>query len=111
MEEEEIEVLICHLGMDYFFIRVIKQPICPLTMMIILVLWNRKFHYHKEQSLESAMGKHKFEVVLSFGTNKMKSKTKDRCGDPTWDVRSYSFFDVYVHHNVGNQERRTCLDD
>ncbi len=104
-------MLIRRLGMDYFFIGVIKQPICPPTMMTILVLWNKKFHYYKEQRLESAMGKHKFEVVLSSGTKKMKSKTKDRCGDPAWDVRSYSFFGMYVHHNVGSQERRTCLDD
>jgi hypothetical protein len=57
------------------------------------------------------MGKHELEVVLSSGTKKMKSKTKDKCGDPAWDVRSYSFFGVYVHHNVANQERGTCLDD
>jgi hypothetical protein len=64
-EEEEIEMLIFHLGLDYFFIGVIEQPICPPTVMTILVLWNKEFHYYKEQCLELAMGKHELEVALS----------------------------------------------
>jgi hypothetical protein len=33
-----------------------------------------------------------------------------RHGDPAYDARANSFPSVHVHHNVGNQERRTCLD-
>jgi hypothetical protein len=50
-EEEEIEMLICHLGLDYFFIGVIEQPICPPTVMTILVLWNKEFHYYNERAV------------------------------------------------------------
>jgi hypothetical protein len=45
-------------------------------VMIIFVLWNRKFNYYNEQCL-SQQGKHKLEVVLFFGAKRMKSKTKD----------------------------------
>jgi hypothetical protein len=38
------------------------------------------------------MGKHKLEIVSSFGAKRMKSKTKNRCGDLAEDVRSDSFF-------------------
>jgi hypothetical protein len=46
-------------------------------MTIILVSWNREFNYYKDRHLDITMGKHKLEVTSSFGTNRMKSKTKD----------------------------------
>jgi hypothetical protein len=76
-EEVGIEELICHLGHDFFLIGVIKQPICPPIVTTILVLWNKKFNYYKEQRLELAMGKHKLKVASSFGVKKMKSKMKN----------------------------------
>jgi hypothetical protein len=75
--EVGIEKSIHHLGLNYFLIGVIKQPICPPTMMTILMLWNIKFNYYKEQHLESTMGKYKFEVASFSITKRMKSKTND----------------------------------
>jgi hypothetical protein len=46
-------------------------------MTMILMLWNKEFHYYKEQCLEIAMGKNKFEVASSSKAKRMKSKTKD----------------------------------
>ncbi len=45
--------------------------------MTILVLWNKEFNYYKYQRLDITMGKHKLKVMSSFGTKRMKSKTKD----------------------------------
>jgi hypothetical protein len=76
-KEVRIEKSICHLNFDYFFIGVIKQPVFPPNMMTILVLWNRKFNYYKEQCLKLVMGKHKFKIASSSKVKRMKSKTKD----------------------------------
>jgi hypothetical protein len=76
-EEVGIEESIHHLGLNYFFVGVIKQPIRPPTVRTILVLWNREFNYYKEQPLESVMVKHKLEVGSSFRAKRMKSKMKD----------------------------------
>ncbi len=48
VEEVEIEESIRHLGLDYFFIGVIKQQVCPPTVTMILMLWNMEFNYYKE---------------------------------------------------------------
>lgn len=56
-----IEQSICHLGLHYFFVGIIKQLLHVPIRSIILVLWNMKFNYYKEQSLELAMVKHKLE--------------------------------------------------
>jgi len=45
--------------------------------MIILVLWNKKFNYYKDQPLDIATEKDKLKVMLFSGTKMMKSKTKD----------------------------------
>jgi hypothetical protein len=59
------------------------------------------------------MVKHKLKARLSFGTKRMKFKTKDiaRCRDSTHAIGSNSFPNVHVYHNVGSQEGGTCLDD
>jgi hypothetical protein len=46
-------------------------------MKKIILLWNKEFNYYKEYPLESVMAKYKFEVRLTFGARRMKSKTKD----------------------------------
>jgi hypothetical protein len=46
-EELEIKELIRHLGLDYFFIGVIKRLVHPPTVMTIFVLWNKEFNYYK----------------------------------------------------------------
>jgi hypothetical protein len=76
-KEVGIEESIHHLGLDHFFIGVIKQLVHPPTVMTIFMLWNKEFNYYKEQPLELAMVKHKLKVGLSFGTKRMKFKTKD----------------------------------
>jgi hypothetical protein len=63
----------------------------------ILVLWNRKFNYYKEQCLELAMGKHKLEVVSSSGTKKMKSKTKDTNVEIQHGMLDYIHFPAYMY--------------
>jgi hypothetical protein len=72
-----IEESIWHLGFDYFFVGMIKQPVCPPIVKTILVLWNMKFDYYKEQLLKWRMVKHKFEVGSSSRAKQMKFKTKD----------------------------------
>jgi hypothetical protein len=73
-----IEWLICHLSLDYFFVGIIKQLLCLPTMSTILVLWNMKFNYYKEQPLELAIVKHKLKGGTSFRTKCMKwFETKD----------------------------------
>jgi len=69
--------VVCHLRLDYLFIGVIKQPIHPPIMTIILVLWNRKFNYYKEQCLELTTVKHKLKVVSSSRVKRMVSKMKN----------------------------------
>jgi hypothetical protein len=49
---------------------------CPPTMNVIFISWNREFNYYKEQPLDSTMVKHKLKGGMSFGTKCMKSKTK-----------------------------------
>ncbi len=68
MQKKEIRIgkSICHFNFDYFFIGVIKQPICPPTMMTFFVLWNGKFNHYKEQCLKLVMGKHKFKSYVVF---------------------------------------------
>jgi hypothetical protein len=72
-----IEKSIRHLGFDYFFIRMIKWPIHPPVVKTILVSWNMKFNYYKEQLLKLAMVKHKFKIGSSSRTKQMKFKAKD----------------------------------
>jgi len=73
-----IEQSICHLDLHYFFVGIIKQLLHLPTRSTILGLWNMKFNYYKEQSLELAMVKHKLESGTSFGAKCMKwFETKD----------------------------------
>jgi hypothetical protein len=76
-ERTRIEKSIYHLGLDYLFVGIVNWVMCPPTMSTIIILWNRKFNYYKEQPLDSMMVKHELENGTSSRTNHMKSKTKD----------------------------------
>ncbi len=72
----------------------------PPTVNVIFILWNREFNYYKEQPLDSTMVKHKLKGGMSFGTNCMKSKTKDTIVEIQPTLLNQIHFPTCVHITI-----------
>lgn len=80
--------------------------------MIILVLWDRKFNYYKEQYLGVSNGETQTWSCLIFWSKEDEVQNKGhKCWDLACNVRSNNFPSVHVHHNVGSQKGGTRLND
>jgi hypothetical protein len=45
---------------------IIKYPVHPPIVSMIIVLWNKELNYYKEKPLESPMAKHKLVSGICF---------------------------------------------
>jgi hypothetical protein len=60
-KQNQLEKEVIILGLDYFFVRIYKEPQKPPYKTYIAVFWNRKFNLYKEQKLVVGKMKQKME--------------------------------------------------